>query len=420
MRAEKQLSRALVRISASLDLDTVLREVVDSARAVTGARFGVITTADEKGLPHRFLTSGIEPENHRRLAVSDDRRLLYEHFRELRRPVRVGDLASYVRTLGIDASVFPGNTLQATPIRHQGVYLGSLFLADKEGGPAFTEEDEALLVPFASQAAAAIANACAYRDELRARAKLETLVETAPVGMVLFDARTGGLVSWNREAARIVEGLKMPDLPIDELLKIVTSRGADGVEVDLSKDPAMSDELRRGETLRNAEVVLSVPDGRSVRTLVNVTPIHAADGAVEFVVVTMQDLAPFEDAGRIRVTNGGEGRGALSRQTEPEPFELGELAIDYERRHVTLAGRLVHLTATEYEVLRLLSAKAGRVLTYHFLLRHAWVRYPDRARPKLVHAVVKRLRGKLGENAATAAYILNERHVGYRMPAPGD
>jgi len=182
----------------------------------------------------------------------------------------------------------------------------------------------------------------------------------------------------------------------------------------------MSDELRRGETLRNAEVVLSVPDGRSVRTLVNVTPIHAADGAVEFVVVTMQDLAPFEDAGRIRVTNGGEGRGALSRQTVPEPFELGELAIDYERRHVTLAGRLVHLTATEYEVLRLLSAKAGRVLTYHFLLRHAWVRYPDRARPKLVHAVVKRLRGKLGENAATAAYILNERHIGYRMPAPGD
>jgi len=191
-----------VRISASLDLDTVLREVVDSARAVTGARFGVITTADERGLPHRFLTSGIEPENHRRLALSDDRRLLYEHFRELRRPVRVGDLASYVRTLGIDASVFPGNTLQATPIRHQGVYLGSLFLADKEGGPAFTEEDEALLVPFASQAAAAIANACAYRDEFRARAKLETLVETAPVGMVLFDARTGGLVSWNREAAR--------------------------------------------------------------------------------------------------------------------------------------------------------------------------------------------------------------------------
>ena len=116
----------------------------------------------------------------------------------------------------------------------------------------------------------------------------------------------------------------------------------------------------------------------------------------------------------------GRVRAALRRQPEPEPFELGELAIDYERRHVTLAGRAVHLTATEYEVLRSLSANAGRVLTYQFLLRHAWVRYPDRASPKLVHAVVKRLRRKLGEDAATAAYILNERHVGYRMPADGD
>lgn len=97
-----------------------------------------------------------------------------------------------------------------------------------------------------------------------------------------------------------------------------------------------------------------------------------------------------------------------------------ELAIDYERRQVTLADDPVRLTATEYEVLRLLSANAGRVLTYRSLLRQAWVRYPDRASPKLVHAVVKRLRRKLGEDATSAAYILNERHVGYRMPAGRD
>ena len=113
-------------------------------------------------------------------------------------------------------------------------------------------------------------------------------------------------------------------------------------------------------------------------------------------------------------------RAALRRHAEPEPFVLGELAIDYERRQVTLADHPVRLTATEYEVLRLLSANAGRVLTYRSLLRQAWVRYPNPARPKLVHAVVKRLRRKLGEDAASAAYILNERHVGYRMPAPPD
>ena len=44
-----QLSTAILRISAILDVDTVLQEVVDSARALTGARYGIITTVDESG-----------------------------------------------------------------------------------------------------------------------------------------------------------------------------------------------------------------------------------------------------------------------------------------------------------------------------------------------------------------------------------
>lgn len=165
----------------------------------------------------------------------------------------------------------------------------------------------------------------------------------------------------------------------------------------------------------------------SAGAVLDASPGFAAEEMLQFfrIINAQADqmgslISDLLDAGRIRAINGGEVRAALRRQPEPEPFELGELAIDYERRQVTLAGRPVHLTATEYEVLRLLSAKAGRVLTYNFLLRHAWARYPDRASPKYVHAVVKRLRRKLGEDAATAAYILNERHVGYRMPAPGE
>ena len=76
------------------------------------------------------------------------------------------------------------------------------------------------------------------------------------------------------------------------------------------------------------------------------------------------------------------------------------------------------LTPTEYELLRVLSVNAGRVLTHESLLRQAWGgRDEDAAAdPKLVRAVVKRLRRKLGDDAADPAYILNERGVGYRMP----
>ena len=57
---------------------------------------------------------------------------------------------------------------------------------------------------FAAQAALAIANAHRHREEQRLRADLETLVDTSPVGVVVFDARTGLPKSFNREAARIV------------------------------------------------------------------------------------------------------------------------------------------------------------------------------------------------------------------------
>ena len=91
---------ALLRISASLDFDTVLREIVDSARALTGARCGVITTVDERGRPQRFLSSGITPDEHRQLADWGDGHRLFEHLRDLPRPLRVGDLPGYVRSPG--------------------------------------------------------------------------------------------------------------------------------------------------------------------------------------------------------------------------------------------------------------------------------------------------------------------------------
>ena len=62
----------------------------------------------------------------------------------------------------------------------------------------------------------------------------------------------------------------------------------------------------------------------------------------------------------------------LRRRAEPEPFVLGELAIRYDDRRVTVGGRAVHLTATEYKLLRVLSVNAGRVPSYDSLLRQVW------------------------------------------------
>ena len=87
MRARNAaLNAAILRISASLDLETVLEEVVESARALTGARFGAIATVDETGVPQDFLSSGLSDEEHRRLVEWPDGRKLIEHFWNLPGP----------------------------------------------------------------------------------------------------------------------------------------------------------------------------------------------------------------------------------------------------------------------------------------------------------------------------------------------
>ena len=293
------LSAAVLRISASLDLDTVLGEVVESARALTGARYGVIATVDEAGAPRDFVFSGFTPEERRELAAWPDSVRLFSHLRELPGPLRLADLAGYVRSLGIAPARTFSRTFQGAPMRHRGADVGNFFLAEKADGEQFSDDDEEVLELFASQAAAAISNARAYRSERRARADLEALVETSPVGVVVFDAQGGRPVSFNREARRIAESLRLPGRAAEDLLEVISFRRADGREVSLGELP-LAQQLGSGETLRAEEVVLSVPDGRSVRTLVNATPIRAEGEAVRSVVVTLQDLAPLDEIERLR------------------------------------------------------------------------------------------------------------------------
>ena len=293
------LSAAILRISATLDLDTVLAEVVESARTLTGARYGVIATVDEAGVPADFFFSGFTPEEQQELFTWPDSGRLFEHLRELPGPLRLADLSGYVRSLGIAPARTFSRTFQGTPMHHCGVDAGNFFLAEKADGEEFTDEDEAVLMLFASQAAAAIANARTHRNEQRARADLEALVETSPVGVVVLDARSGRTVSVNREAKRIAESLRMPGRTVEQLLEVVSFKRADGRKVSLSELP-ITQHLRASETLRAEEVELSAPGGGSVRTLINATPIRSEGGAIRSLVVTLQDLAPLDEIERMR------------------------------------------------------------------------------------------------------------------------
>ena len=204
-----RLSAASQHINESLDVDTALRAVMDSARSLTHAPFASIITLDDSGQVEDHLVLGFEPGYLERLWQAPQGQTFFEYLNALPGPLRVGPLEEFTRSIGLEEFRSPValTAFMAAPILHQGVRSGQIYVGSDEPGREFTQEDEETLVMFASQAALVIANARAYREERQARADLETLVNTSPVGVVVFDARTGMPESANREARRLVEGL---------------------------------------------------------------------------------------------------------------------------------------------------------------------------------------------------------------------
>ena len=190
-------------------------------------------------------------------------------------------------------------TFLGAPVRHRGERLGNIYLTEKQGGQEFTLEDEETLVMFASQAALTVSNARRYRDERQVRDNLEALVDTSPVGILIFDAKTGDLVSLNQETRRIVRGLRAPGRTLTELLSVMTFRRLDGREIPADELPTVR-AIRSGETVRAEEIVIHLPDGQTVTTVNNATPVRSAEGEIVSVIATIQDMTPLEDLERLR------------------------------------------------------------------------------------------------------------------------
>ena len=312
-----RLSAASLRINESIDLDTVLQDVLDSARDLAGARYGVLVVLDGDGQGEKMLASGIPAKEFHGLWEIPGWEAVYRYLGGLPGPLRVPDFDGHIRGLGLPEfhPPAPVRAFLAVPILRLGRVLGHLYLSHSQPGETFSAGDEETLAMFAAQAALVIVNARRHRDERRARARLETLINTSPVGVVVFDASSGKPLSFNREALRMVARLQRPGQTPEALAESLTIRRADGRETRLAElIPAQL--MTAGATVRAEEMTLLSPDGGRVAVLVNASPIPAAEGetadggAVESYVVTLQDLTELEELGRLRA----EFLGLVSQQ----------------------------------------------------------------------------------------------------------
>ena len=100
-------------------------------------------------------------------------------------------------------------------------------------------------------------------------------------------------------------------------------------------------------------------------------------------------------------------------------FELDDLVIDYDRRQVSVGGKVIHLTQTEFNILSFLSQHVGKVMTYSVIIRAIWGAMDDGSVKKL-QVNMANIRKKLGCIPGENRYIINELGVGYRMPDRND
>ncbi len=294
-----RLSNASLRITEYLDHDAVLQAVIDGACSLTRARYGALVAFDDSGGIETLITSGVTPEERPRFGDFPKGLGLLKYLNEIEGPLRLANIASHPRSVGFSEGHPPMKTFLGTPVLLLGERLGNIYLTEKEGGREFTLEDEETLVMFASQAGMAIVNARRYSDEHRAKDDLEALVNISPVGVLVFDAKTGDLVSLNQEARRIVRGLRAPGRSQTEILSVLTFRRPDGREIPLAELPTER-ALKSGETVRAEEIIIQLPDGQAVTTVINATPIFSEAGAVVSVVATVQDMTPLEELERLR------------------------------------------------------------------------------------------------------------------------
>ena len=96
-----RMCEACHRINESLDLDTVLQEVLDSARSLTGARYGVMVLLDGSGGIQDFLGAGFTPDEARRLWELPEGSEFIEYLGAIPGPLRVGDLGGHLRSMGL-------------------------------------------------------------------------------------------------------------------------------------------------------------------------------------------------------------------------------------------------------------------------------------------------------------------------------
>ena len=301
---------AVVAVGANLDLETVLKQIVEAAITLVRARYGALGVIGDGGLAE-FVPVGLADEQIAGIHHWPEGLGLLGALISDPRPLRLPDIAGSPNSHGFPAGHPPMRSFLGVPIRVRTEVYGNLYLTEKEGGADFDEEDEALLVALAAAAGVAIDNARLYEEARRQQRWLRASSEVT---------------------RRLLSGARS-----DEVLALITQQTLDMSGADLVALAVPTPDRQQlviqhaaGAAAEDA-IGLVLPVGRSLsgQVMLSGEPVTVADfGHDERVAGAAREHLPLGPAILFPLGEPGDVRGVFTVGREPGAMPLPPQAIE--------------------------------------------------------------------------------------------
>jgi signal transduction histidine kinase len=305
------LLEAVVAVGSSLELEVLLRSIVETAVSLVDARYGAIGVIGEGGRLAEFIPVGLSSGEIKAIHHWPAGKGLLGLLITDPKPLRLADISDHPESFGFPDGHPPMKTFLGAPIRIRGEVYGNLYLTEKQGGGQFDAEDEAVLIALAAAAGVAIENARLYDQ---ARRQQRWLVASAEVtSHLLSGAEPGDALSMITEKALEITGadVVMVTLPMDDGSHVRIEHAA-GLGADQSLGLVMPLENSvTGDVIKTGER-LSIPD-------------YAHDPRV---ITTPKASLPIGPLEAVPLGASGKVRGVLSAGRRPGAMPLTPAAAD--------------------------------------------------------------------------------------------
>ena len=297
------LLEAVVAIGGHLDLEVVLRQIVEAAVRLVSARYGALGVVGESGRLAEFVPVGLDESQIAAIDHWPEGRGLLGKLITDPRPLRLADIATHPESSGFPDGHPPMRSFLGVPVRIRDEVFGNLYLTEKQGGGDFDDEDEALAQALAAAAGVAIENARLYAEARRQQ-------------------------QWLRASAEVTGRLLSGAEP-DEVLELVTQRalemsGADLVVLALpagNRDQLVIEHACGDGAAQARGLALPTQGSASGLVMASGKPLSVADfsndprvaaAAREHMPLGPAVLVPLGPAGEVRgVLTAGRHQGAL-------------------------------------------------------------------------------------------------------------